>query len=169
MISELVAGISTAIPALLGTIVGFFLASGHEWWLRKRKIRAHWGAIRAEMTLCKEKADTFINTPVQAPLYRFPVMAVQTAFPILLVEGSLNEQEALAVGRYSSQVEDINRGLDYAASHAMDGDTVGLSSQYNRLVLKTRGLIEASDGGTSLFEAAMAVVDGRLMLWRELV
>ena len=169
MMSEVATGLSNAIPSLLGVVVGFFLATMLRWWERKRKVKAHWEAIRAEMTLCKEKADTFLNTPVAAPLYRFPVMAMQTAFPILLTEGSLNEQEALAVGRYSSQVEDINRGLDYAASQAMDGTTVGLASQYNRLVLKTRDLIEAADGGRSIFEAAQDVVDGRLLLWRQLV
>jgi hypothetical protein len=145
-------------------VVGFLLANMQRWWQRKRTLKAHWEAIRAEMTLVKEKAETLINTPVMAPLYRLPVVAVQTAFPILLAEGSLREREALAVGRYASQVEDINRGLDYAASRAMGTDTIGLSNEYGRVVLKTRDLTDGPNGNMSLFDIAKSVVDERLRL-----
>jgi len=157
--------ISNTIPPLLGAAMGFLLATVLSWWQRKRMLKAHWAAIRAEMALVKEKAETLVNTPVLAPLYRLPVVTVQTAFPILLAEGSLNEQEALAVGRYVSQVEDINRGLDYAASRAMGEDTVGLSKEYNRVALKTRGLIDESNGSKSLFDMTKAVVDEQLRLF----
>jgi hypothetical protein len=105
---------------------------------------------------------------VRAPLYRFPVMALNTSFPILLAEGSLNEHEALAIGRYFSHVQDINRGLDNAASCVANGDMDGLGKEYKRNLLKTRHLL-GQEGHENMFDAAKKIVDGRLMRWRELV
>ncbi|MDE3039664.1 MAG: hypothetical protein KGJ82_03670 [Nitrospirota bacterium] len=158
-----------AILPIMGVVVGFFLSSGLGWLQPHRKIKTHWHAIRAEMTLCKEKTETLLETkpPVLSPLYRFPVVAVQTAYPILLTEGVLNEQESLAVSRYSSQVGDINRGLDFAASRTMADDMDGLKKEYGRLILKTEALLSEQDGHPSVFEAAKTIVDGKLLLWRE--
>lgn len=68
--SNIAAQLSNAISSLLGVVVGFFLATMLRWWERKRKVKAHWEAIRAEMILCKERVDTLLTATVLAPLYR---------------------------------------------------------------------------------------------------
>lgn len=154
-----------AIGPLLGAVIGFLLAGGERWIGRKRRLRVHWQAIRAEMMLCKEKVETFRKDKVLSPLYRFPDVTTRTAFPILLSEGNLNEHEALAVGRYSSLVEDLNRGLDNAASHFMAGDNSGLKKEHERAIMKTEQLFLGSGENLSVFEAARAIVDTRLSRW----
>jgi hypothetical protein len=167
--SAIVAALAPAIPALAGTILGFLLASGREWWVRKRKIKSHWEAIRAEMALCEERVTALRAGDVMSPLYRFPLVAVQTAFPILLAEGNLNEHETLAVSRYFSLIEDVNRGLDYVASCVMQRDLQGAKNQYARVSLKINHLMLGEGEKRGLLESAKAVVDGRLLQWREFV
>lgn len=103
-------------------VVGFALGHVPGWLDRKRKLKTHWHAIRAEMILAKEKAEILLNDGIQAPLYRLPVIAYETSFPILLAEGVVTEEETKMVGRCFAQVQDINRGLENATELYKTGD-----------------------------------------------
>ncbi|MFH0344169.1 MAG: hypothetical protein ACHBNF_19070 [Chromatiales bacterium] len=80
-------------------VVGFALGHVPGWLDRKRKLRTHWRAIDAEMVLLKEKSETLLKDEVRAPLYRLPVVAYETSFPILLAEGAVTEEEIKTIGR----------------------------------------------------------------------
>lgn len=159
------ADMSNALLALLGVFVGFVLSSGHRWIERALKLTTHWQAIRAEMTLCEEKAKALLTAGVLAPLYRFPVVALHTALPILLAEGDMNEEDVLALSRYTSQLEDLNRGLDYAAALEMDGDNSRLRKQFDRIALKTQALTQMQGTNKSMLEIAKIIVNRKRLAW----
>jgi hypothetical protein len=96
------------------------------------------------------------------------MVAFQTSFPILLAEGALTENESLTVSRFSSQAQDMNRGLDYAAEMYKAGNMEKLEKEYDRNCLKARTLIHGKDGQESLYEAAKRIVDAKVSLgwWR---
>ena len=95
-------------------LLGYFLGLIQPWWFRKDRISAHKAAIRSEMNICKEKAETLLSDGVASPLYRLPLSAYQNAFPALLADGIFNEDQANAITRYFGKAEEINRGLDIA-------------------------------------------------------
>jgi hypothetical protein len=150
----------------LGMLVGLL----PSWFVRKRRLKTHWRALRAEILQCSEKAETIFASqpPVMAPLYRLPLMTYQTSFPVLLADGAVSEPEVHVLGRFFSQVQDINRGLDNAAEMHKAANHAVLEQEVNRNCLKARGLVEAQGSGQSLYLQALAIVDRKANLawWR---
>jgi len=143
-------------------LFGFLLATAPRWFDRKRRVKTHWSAIRAELELCRERAETLINDAIQSPLYRLPLLAYGASFPVLLADGAMSEPESLVLGRLFCQVQDINRGLDNAAAMLNSNDTAGLNREYDRNLLKARRLVESRDGEESLYTEARRVVDAKM-------
>lgn len=143
-------------------VVGFLLGLIPGWIARGRRLRGHWGALRAELELCAEQGQALLSEYVGAPLYRFPTMAYEASLPVLLADGDVSEEESMALGRFYCQVQEINRGLDNAA--AVIADTQRLEQEFQRNILKCRDLIE---GERSLYVEAKAVVDEKVATsWR---
>src|SRR6266487_2748931 len=141
----------------LGMLVGLL----PPWFIRKRRLKAHWCALRAEIIQCNEKATTiFTSKPlVMAPLYRLPLMTYQASFPVLLGDGALSESEVRILGRFFSQAQDINRGLDNAAEMNKSDKQAKLEQEFNRNCLKAKELVEAQGQEQSLYAQALAIVD----------
>lgn len=118
--------------------------------------------IRGELELCRERASTLLSDSIRSPLYRLPLSAYEVSFPLLLAEGALSETESLTMGRFFSQVQDINRGLDNAAAMLHANDTAGLNREYDRNLLKARRLVESREGQESLYGEARRVVDSKV-------
>jgi hypothetical protein len=144
-------------------VIGFLLGLVPGWVARGRRLRGHWGALGAELELCEDRGQALLTHHVGAPLYRFPTMAYEASLPILLAEADVSEDEAMVLGRFYCQVQDINRGLDNAAAVIMD--TQRLEQEFQRNVLKCRDLIE---GEQSLYGAAREIVDRKVATpwWR---
>jgi len=49
---------------LLGVILGFALAEGKNWFERRRRRKAHWGALSAEIEFCRNQAETYFRDEV---------------------------------------------------------------------------------------------------------
>jgi hypothetical protein len=143
-------------------VVGFVLAWVPQWFDRRRRIVAHWGALRAEALLCTDCANALLMDNVMAPLYRLPTVAFEKAFPVLLVEGELAEEHVLALNRFFSQAQDINRGLENATRLAHAGDEAKLQQEYERLLLKASVLVKGPDGQGGLSADAFALVNAKL-------
>lgn len=141
----------------LGMLIGLL----PPWFIRKRRLRTHWRALRAEIVQCNEKATTiFTSEPlIMAPLYRLPLMTYQTSFPILLADGAVSESEVKILGRFFSQAQDINRGLDNAAEMNKSDKESKLKEEFNRNCLKAKGLVQSQDQEPSLYAQALAIVD----------
>jgi hypothetical protein len=144
-------------------LIGFVLGFIPSWLDRKRRLKTHLQAIRAEMQLVRERANMLLNDNVMAPLYRFPVSTYQTSFPVLLAEGVLSEKGAHSLGDHYCQAQDINRGLDNATAMAHSNDAVGIRQEYDRLLRKGRRLMEDGPEGPAQYTAGFAVVDQQLL------
>lgn len=112
---------------LLFIVLGFILGWLPGWFDRKRKIRTHFAALRAESHVIKEKSERYLKDNVISPLFRLPTESFKTSYPILLVEGVLEENEIHDLSLFYSQVQDINRGFDNTAA--------ALASKYKELLV----------------------------------
>ena len=149
-------------------VAGFILAQIPIQFDRKRKLKTHWHAIRAEMMLCHEKVEALLNDHIMAPLYRLPIVAYSTSFPILLAEGAVTEDEVKNIGRCFGQIEDINRGLDNAAEMNKINNNEKLKEEYGRNCLKAKVLLFGKDDQENLFGPALEIIDSKIDLqwWR---
>jgi hypothetical protein len=152
----------TGTKEVLLIVIGFVLGFVPSWLDRKRRLKAHLQAIRAEMQLARARANMLLNDNIMAPLYRLPVSAYETSFPVLLAEGVLSEEGALSLGDYFCQVQDINRGLDNATAMAHANDDAGVRREYDRLLVKARHLMEDGPKGQALYAAGLAVVEQQI-------
>jgi len=152
------------LKQLLLILFGFLLGFIPPWCRRKRRLKTHWCALRAEIDQCKEKAETLLGDKVMSPLYRLPLLAYQISFPVLLADGALEESEAVIVGKFFGLVQDINRGLDNAWEMFKSGNTENLEKEFNRNFLKARELIEAEEVRDSLYEKTKLIVDEKTAL-----
>ena len=98
-------------------ILGILIGIVPSWFGRKRRLKTHWSALRAEIIQCKNTAEGVLGTnpAVMSPLYRLPLLAFQVSLPVLLADGALSESEVSAISEFYSKAQDINRGLDNAA------------------------------------------------------
>ena len=150
---------------VLLVLLAFFLVLVPPWLQRKWRLKTHWCALRAEIVQCREKAETLISKEGKmSPLYRLPVMAYQTSFPVLLADGAVHENEVSVIGRFFCQAQDINRGLDNAAEMFKAGNDEKLKQEFNRNCLKVKEMIEPKDGEKSLYTQAKTVIDYKISL-----
>ena len=149
---------------LLLILFGFFLGMIPPWFARKRRLKAHWCALRADIAQCKEKAETLLRDNVMSPLYRLPLISYQVSFPVLLADGAVTENEIIIIGRFFSLAEEINRGLDNAAEMVLSGDQQKIQQEFNRNCFKARAMIEAREGLESLFDEAIKILKSKLSL-----
>jgi len=145
-------------------LLGFFLAMLALWFDRKRRLKGHFYALRAELDLVKEKAEIFLKDEIGSPLYRMPLRVYEVAVPILLTENALSEDETIALARFYSQAEDINRGLDNAAAMLAQRDEEGLNREVGRLILKAKTMVGPVEKEEPLYKAAKAVVELKIGL-----
>ena len=144
---------------LVGVFLGYLLASLTSWDDRRRKIKTHWRALRAEMRHCYSQANVLLADGIQAPLYRLPTSAYHASYPVLLAEGSVTESEIAALSEYFSLVEEINRGLDNAAIADQQGPSQKLQREADRNRLKARHLVTKENDNSSKYEIAFEVVN----------
>ena len=152
------------VKAIGSFILGFVSAHIPSIFDRRRKLKTHWCAIRAEMEMCREKAETLLKSGKKTPLYRLPVVAFEASFPILLAEGAVAESELLVLGRFAGLVQEINRGLDYAAEMYKAKDAQRLEKEHNRNCLKARALVQGKNGEESAYKPAKKIVNSKIGL-----
>jgi hypothetical protein len=143
-------------------LLGFVLAWAPQWLDRRRKLNAHWAALRAEATRCVELANILRTDGVSAPLYRLPTMAYEKSFPILLADGDVSEAELGSLSGFFSEAQNLNRGLDNAAAMAHVGDAEKLDREYRRNLLKATALAQGEDGKDALSKSAYAIINQKL-------
>ena len=99
-----------------------------------------------------------------APLYRLPILSYQISFPILLAEGTLDENEASEIGEFFDQVQDINRGLENATALYQSDELDKLKKEHERNCLKSQRLIESTEEDKSLYERVKVIIDLKVTL-----
>jgi hypothetical protein len=101
-----------AITAIVSVVIGFLLGLIPPWLTRKKRAKAHLGAIKAESSICEKQAQQFLENGVASPLYRLPKLTFQASLLTLLADGSLAEDEVDVLTKFHINVEALNRGLD---------------------------------------------------------
>lgn len=149
-------------------LFGFVLAQVPLWMDRRRRIRSHWAALRVEILICIENATALLHDGYMAPLYRLPTAAFEKAFPLLLIEGHTSEEDFMRLERFAAKVQEVNRGLEYAAACAQRDDLENLKGEYSRNRIKATALVDGDKHTGGLAQQAMDVVNDKLSLdwWR---
>ncbi len=150
------------IAVVIGAILGFALSEGKDAWFRRKRRKSHFGALRAEIELCREMAETYLRDNIVAPLYRLPINAYENSMPALLADGVLNETEVRALTEFFAQVQTLNRGLDQAQSMREEGEQQMLQEEFGRNRLKAERLVPLEARPVSYYDRAIAVVAVRL-------
>lgn len=149
------------VASLCGVSVGFLLSQGKDWLSRRRRRRAHWAALGAELELCRRNAETYVHDRVLAPLYRLPTIAYKHSLPALLGEGAIAADEVSAVMQYFSEAETLNRGMDLAQGARASNDQKMLGEEVQRNVAKAKRLCQPTPGhtGANYYDPARAVIE----------
>lgn len=85
-----------------------------SWRQTIERVRGHWEALYVDVEECGTTAGVYVADLVAAPLYRLPTMCYRAGLPALLADSSISEDESRALLKFYSQVETLNRGIDFA-------------------------------------------------------
>jgi len=135
----------SAFTGLLGVLFAFGFTYCKDAKDRKKRLRGNLAALKAEMEYCGKTACIFLsaNPVVKSPSYRLPTLCYQSAFPSLLSEHILSEEEFSPLIEYFAGVETLNRGLDQA--NEAIGNGTRLDEEHDRNTIKARRLIPSSE------------------------
>jgi len=140
-------------------VVGAASSGGRDWLSRKRRLAGQWDALKAELGVCADLAETYRSDPYKAPAYRLPTFVFDSAFPVLITESAMPGSDAGALLRFYGMVSNVNRGLDAAADAASPGDSQRLDKERNRLLVKVGRLtVKDETSADNLYRDAIAVV-----------
>jgi hypothetical protein len=140
-----------------GVIIGAAITQGVAWWQKRKRHRAYWAAMRAEIEVCRDYASGYVDDQVIAPLYRLPSSAYENGFPNLLGDGVPDRDETKAVIEFYGFVDQINRGLKQADEATKGGHKTDWSVKVSaRLDVKCKHLANEA------YEPARAVIDKHL-------
>lgn len=158
------------IGAVTGAAVAFLLVVTYDYLRSRRRRRAHFAAIRAEVEYCRSLADTYLRDKIAAPLYRLPTYAYTASFPVLLGDAALSEVEASRLLQFFVEVETLNRGLEQAEEARLITDEAmrdeKLKTEYGRNRLKAERLVPVNALTQSYYGHAKEVLDARLRWYR---
>jgi len=145
----------SAGAALVGAALGFAGPQLVAWWQKRKRHRAYWSAMSAEIDLCREHAEAYLKDRVVAPLYRLSTIAYANGFPSLLGDGAVTGDETKTVLAFYGLVDQINRGLKQANDALVDMKMTNKAVAENlRLDEKCKHMI--AEGGP--YDAVRAVI-----------
>ena len=162
MADSILISIVASVSGLAGVAMGAAITHLRERGRQNRRHLSYWSALSAEIELCRGLADAYTRDLVPAPLYRLSTMAYDDAFPELLADGAVSEEESMAILRFYGQVVQINRGFEYAHEAAQPGASQEtLIREVGRLLLKASNLIDpaCADSGGPYYERARRAID----------
>lgn len=147
------------IETVVGVALGFGLSEAKSFFSTRRRRIVHWKVLKAEVEFCSQLAKRFLDDNVVAPLYRLPTQAFSHAFPQLLVDAKVSEQEMRAVQMFFSQVEALNRGFEQVELARFDSEK--MSKEYSRNRSKAELLLPRVETRDSYFTEAHRLLQER--------
>lgn len=124
----------------VGALVAFVLLIARDSWKRRSIIEGLRTALAQEIEICRNHAETYLQDPIQAPLYRLPTPFYTVTLPELTVGRKLNSDQVRAVMLFYNQVETLNRGLDQINSWR-GIDSNAFTAEHNRNEGKATDLV----------------------------
>jgi hypothetical protein len=144
---------------LVGVVLGFVLGFVKDWKLRRNRTTGHWGALKEEIEICADFAETYLNAGVMAPLYRLPRAALASSLSALLADGDITRGEYRALTLFGELVADINRGLDRVGVAHEHNDLTRAQVEGSRLTSKCHSMLnDFPDGRPSYLTLARGAV-----------
>jgi hypothetical protein len=158
---------SDAFYGLVGVIIGALLAALLTWIPasldRKRRIKANWHIIDQDIVLSHGRLSTLAKGDVLSPLYRLPLLGYEISLPALVADSAIGPDQYLVLSDFFLQVQDINRGLDQAASAVSISNDHAIKLESNRNGLKARALLQGREGDPEpLYDQAKRIVQEQL-------
>lgn len=158
------------IAAVTGAAIAFVLVVSYDWLRARRKRRAHFAALEAEMDYCNDLAQTYLRDRIAAPLYRLPTVAYANSLPALLSEAALGKTDTRNLLQFFNEVETLNRGLEQAEGARLIADRIEreakLADEFSRNMLKAQRLVPVDALSPSYYDRAKSVIDSRLRWYR---
>ncbi|MBI2296050.1 MAG: hypothetical protein HYU76_08500 [Betaproteobacteria bacterium] len=90
------------------------------------------------------------------------MFAFERAFPILIAEGAVEEEELMNLSRFVSVVQELNRGLDDASGFMKANDDEHLRKSHGRNILKAEALLKPMNTEPALALEALRIIDKKL-------
>ena len=124
------------LAAVGGATLAFALVVLYDYLRSRRRRRAHFAALRAELNLCHELAQTYQRDNVAAPLYRLPAVAYAHSLPALLAEASLSENELNRLLTFFNGSSRISVGSSVGRPEVCAGGWAGTVAELNPLLCR---------------------------------
>jgi hypothetical protein len=153
---------SEIVAVVVGVVFGFVLSETKEACHRRQRRKARFGALRAEIELCRETAQTYLASDKKIPLYRLPTNTYENSLPALLADGVLKEKEVSGLTEFFAQVETLNRELNQAQEMREKGEQQLLSEEISRNIVKAKRLVPVEERSPSFYDRARRIVDDHL-------
>jgi hypothetical protein len=152
----------TGAFTLLGILAGYKLKSFEEQGAKQNRLASTWGAIDAEIEICRGSAEEYIKhgagTEPFVPQWRLPDVLLPSALHALLAEGDPTHAEVKAILQYHNEAQSLNRGMDLAQDSLTEGRQGAALSRTGLNTKKARRL--AKDG--EYYEPVRALIDEHL-------
>jgi len=126
-----------ATGALIGVVSGFFLDELKAQLSMRKKHRAYWAALSAEINSASKFAQVYMFYMITSPQYRLPDRSFTSYFTQLLADGAVTERERIALTAFFTEVDIFNRSLGSVAE-AKDEQT--RQKEYRRNLLRAERL-----------------------------
>jgi hypothetical protein len=141
---------------LLGALLVFVLGLWVRRCERDRRVRGHWRTLSVEVKMCRDRATSYLQDNIAAPVYRLPTICFESSIPSLLSDNAISEDAAMALLTFYAEVQAMNRGLEHANSAFQGNDQTRLGAEFARNRLKAERI--AGQNG-SLYANATKVCD----------
>lgn len=143
---------------VIGVLLGFIISEAKGWCTRRRQRKVHWAALRTEVELCREAAESYLRDDKAAPLYRLPTLALGSSLPALLAGAWLKEDDARVLFQFFSEVDTLNRGLAQAQTFREKEKADLLADEYQRNRMKAERMIPGKARALTLYDQAKEVI-----------
>ena len=152
---------------VVGTLLGTALGIWGSWWKeehrRKATRRALWTALGCEIEVCRKEATTYLAARIDAPAYRLPVKAFESAAFKLLEDGAMDADDYTPLLDFFHVVNQANRVLDLVQAARERDDTDGQAKEVGRARMKMDSLVTGREGRPPLYPPAAKVVRDHLL------
>ena len=152
----------TGLFTLLGALGGYKLKSVEERNAKRKRLRATWGAISAEVEIAREASEEYVKHGSSAghfvPQWRLPDVLIANALHALMTDGDPTHVEVKAVLQYHNEAQSLNRGIDLAQDALTEGRQDNAASRTGLNTKKAKRLVR----GGEYYESARAVIDTHL-------
>lgn len=111
------------VQSVLFVGLGWLLSGIWPWQQKAKARKAHWLAMKTEVSIWKRKADQFKDEQILGPLYRLPIINYWNSLMNLIASGFTETEKIDRLSDFFLNANGFNRGLDNIDSYIRVGFT----------------------------------------------